>query len=140
MSARGPFGNDDVTFHTDFGAASLPYSASLNPNNAGMPRNGVATAPIEQTLKQAVTTYVGATLTLESEINISVSEDGGGPSHFFFQSEGSVDSVFDVQSQTAGVILVRASSLAAVPEPSAFVTVLLGAGMFGWVLRPRRRS
>ena len=96
------------------------------------------TLRIDQTIQQSITTYVGAALTLDSQIDISARGQGQGNFKASGSGGGSVDSIFDVQAQTAGVTLLRGSS--AVPEPSAPVTVLLGAGMAGILSRRRRHS
>ena len=122
------YGDADVTFQSDVGTLALPYNVSVNP--------ALQTLRIDQTIQQSITTYVGAALTLDAQINISASGQGQGNFKASGGGSGSVNSVFDIQAQTAGVILTRGST--AVPEPSAFVTVLLGAGMLGMAARRRR--
>lgn len=124
------YGEADVTFQSDVGALALPYNASVIPT--------MQTLRIDQTIQQSITTYVGAALTLDSQIDISARGQGQGNFKASGSGGGSVDSIFDVQAQTAGVTLLRGSS--AVPEPSAPVTVLLGAGMAGILSRRRRHS
>ena len=135
-----PFGPDakaTVTFKTNIGNLPLPYTAAVDVSSPGYTMNS-SSLPINQTMQQTVATYVGATLTLDSEIDLSAISQGNG-FKTFSQSSGSVDSVFDVQSQTTGITLIRASA-SATPAPSAFVTVLLGSGMLGIVSRRRRRG
>lgn len=76
---------------------------------------------------------------MSSEVDLSASGFALGDKNYI-NGNSYIDSVFDVQSQTAAVTLVRASGFVSVPEPSAFATLLLGAGMFGMGLRLRRRS
>ena len=126
-----------VEFQSDFGSALFTYSALLSVSSFGTDTPD-KTVPIDYTMQQSINTYVGATLVLDSQVVVSASASSSTPKAFAV-GVGSADSVFDIQSQTAGVTLVRASGFVAVPEPSAFVTVLLGAGMFGMVSRLRRR-
>ncbi len=129
-------GKASVTFQSRISGTALSYDQILNLTTP----QGLYTrqmTPIDQTIQQSITTYVGATLTLDSQTDVSASGHGGGN---FKDSGGgyvSVDSVFDVQAQTAGVFLSRAS--AAVPEPSAPVIVLIGAAVVGAGFGLRRR-
>ena len=131
-------GSASVTFQSDIGAVPLSYntSFSLGASPFGV---GTQTLPIDQTVQQSITTYVGATLTLDSKITLLANGVGNGFKASGYGS-GTVDSIFGVQSQTAGVSLTYASGFAAVPEPSA-LSLLVGMATVGVaVLRKRRKE
>ena len=130
------YGNAAATFASYVGSVALPYSTSVGFTN-GVGNGGKPSDTIDKTMQQSITTYVGATLPISAEMDVS----GNGTSNAFKVTvigSGTADATFNVQSQTAGVTLVYASA-SATPAPGALMVALLGAVPGIALLRRRRK-